>query len=282
MTGEMQHYLPAALIGGFGIRRDGKELRKAKIVVRELASGLVHEANAEDVAWQPALYRLGNTATGVDPDIVDNLWKSIEGELPPLVDRLDCCALVAEDDEKLIWYAATATVRHPRTFNDVVADRAKRMGGTPPTADALQVLRVSTLQNHYRTMLGWRWRVLHGSDDLPRFVLNDRGWSLVGDPRQRVIGFWLPLGPRVGILGYPDDARLPRKQPAFSEHQFLALSWAQWLNATAFSDNKGTKQVFAHPSNEKILREAMPAARVQVTTLGPFRGRGSSAETLFD
>ena len=73
-SGDDQHYLSAALIGGFGIVCAGKPLRKAQIVVRELASGEVHLATAEDVAFRRALYRLLAPGPDVDPDIVDKLW----------------------------------------------------------------------------------------------------------------------------------------------------------------------------------------------------------------
>ena len=43
---------------------------------------------------------------------------------------------------------------------------------------------------------------------------------------------WLPVGPRVGILGYLEDPRLSPRRSPFSEHRELTLSWAQWFNAT--------------------------------------------------
>ncbi|MDA8283379.1 MAG: DUF4238 domain-containing protein [Actinomycetota bacterium] len=282
MSGDDQHYLPAALIGGFGIARAGKPLRKAQIVVRELASGEVHPATAEDIAYRRALYRLEAPGPGVDPDIVDKLWTSVEGDLPAMVARLEAASLEADDPEKWIWYAAMSGVRHPTAFAALAARHQQTRGHSEPAGDQLQVMRVEALLNGQAKMHGWRWRILHSPTDGPRFVLSDRGWNIVREPGYEMHGVWLPVGPRVGILGYLDDPRLPPRRPPFSEHRELALSWAEWLNATAFSDTTITHAVFAHPDDKQRLRDAVKADGLRVTEFGPFRGRHWRASTLFD
>lgn len=282
MSGDDQHYLPAALIGGFGVVRAGKPLRKAQIVVRELASGEVHPATAEDVAFRRALYRLLAPGPGVDPDIVDKLWTPVETELPAMVARLDADALEPDDPEKWIRYAAMAGVRHPTAFPALAVYHQQNRGKPEPVGDQIQVMRVEALLNGQSQMRNWRWRVLHGPTDGPRFVLSDRGWNIVREATNEVHGLWLPVGPRVGILGYLDDPRLPPRQPPFSEHREVTLSWAEWFNATAFSDTTMTHSVFGHPDDEQRFQDAVPAASHRVTGFGPYRGQHWRAVTLFD
>lgn len=282
MSGDDQHYLPAALIGGFGIVRAGKPLRKAQIVVRELISGEVHPATAEDVAFCRALYRLENPGPGVDSDIVDKLWTPVETELPAMVGRLDASTVEPDDPEKWIWYAAMAGVRHPIAFPALAVHHQQNRGDPDPVGDQIQGMRVEALINGQKQMHNWRWRVLHGPKDVPRFVLSDRGWSVIREPTRKMQGIWLPVGPRVGILGYLDDPCLPPRKPPFFEHRELTLSWAQWLNATAFSDKTMTRSVFGHPDDEQRFRDAVPATSLRVTRLGPYRGRHWRAGDLFD
>jgi hypothetical protein len=282
MSGDNQHYLPAALIGGFGITPADKPLRKARIIVRELASGEVHPATAEDVAYRRALYRLQAPSLGVDPDIVDRLWIPVETDIPAMVGRLDAAVLDANDPEKWIWYAAMAGVRHPTAFAAIAGHHQQNRGEPEPVGDQLQVMRVEALLNGQKMMHQWRWRVLHSPTDGPRFTLSDRGWNIVREPRYEVHGVWLPVGPWVGILGYLDDARLPARREPFSEHRELTLSWAEWFNATAFSDTTITHAVFAHPDDEQRLRDAVKAEELRVTELGPYRGPHWRAGTLFD
>ena len=282
MSGDDQHYLAAALIGGFGIARPGKPLRKAQVVVRELASGEVHLATAEDVAYRRALYRLLAPGLGVDPDIIDKLWTPVEKDLPAMVARLEAAALEADDPEKWIWYAAMAGVRHPTAFHALAVHHQQGRGEPEPVGDQLQVMRVEALLNGQETMHQWRWRVLHSPGDAPQFVLSDRGWNIIREPSYEMHGVWLPVGSRVGILGYLDDPRLPPRREPFSEHRELTLSWVQWFNATAFSDTTITHAVFAHPDDEQRLRDAVKAEDLRVTELGPYRGLHWRAGTLFD
>jgi Protein of unknown function (DUF4238) len=282
MSGEDQHYLSAALIGGFGVARAGKPLRKARIVVRELASGKVHPATAENVAYRRALYRLLAPGPGVDPDIVDKLWIPVERDLPAMVARLQGAEVDEEDPEKWIWYAAMAGVRHPTAFAALAGHHQLTSGHPEPVGDQLQVMRVEALLNGREKMHEWRWRVLHSPTDGPRFVLSDRGWNIVREPGYEMHGVWLPVGPRVGILGYLNDPRLPPRRSPFSEHRELTLSWAEWFNATAFSDTTITHAVFAHPQDEQRLRDAVSADDLRVTEFGPYRGRHWRANTLFD
>lgn len=278
MSGNKQHYLPAALIGGFGERREGKGWRYAEIMVRELESGEVHPSIADEAAHRRALYRLEDPPVGLDPDIVDTFWKSVEDQLPALVDRLARRELLDEDAKTLTTYAAMAGVRHPTAFQTQAELHQQGQGKPAPGNDQLQWMRVEALCRGIQEMPSWRWRVLHSPTGAPRFVLSDRGWLKFKEPHRHKLCVWLPMGPRVGILGYLDDPELPPRRPPLSEHCDLTPQWVRWLNAGAWLDCAYTHAVFAHPSQKPLLQKVPPVPNVE--RLKPFRGRHWQDQTL--
>lgn len=280
MSGDRQHYLPAALIGGFGCRLPNKPLREAVVVVRELRSGNVYQGSAKTQACRHALYRLQEPPDGVDMDDIDNLWAKVESRIPDLVARLTNRNLGADDPQLLIEYAAMAGVRHP-TFEDVAIDWNHHQKIQRPTLDQIQWMRVEGLLSHLKIMPSWRWRVLHSTDDSPRFMLSDRGWIYVQEPDQSSKAIFLPMGPTVGILGYLDANDLPPRRLPFDEHRDVVPSWVAWLNAAAGADHKLTNALYAHPDDEDSLRKLPEITTLSVNSSGPFRGAGFGANTLF-
>jgi len=129
VSGNNQHYLPAALIGGFGRPAPSRKLREATVAVRRNATGAVDTGfpKAEKLAFRPGMYRFAAPLPGVDPDAVDKLWDPVETGLRDLADRLAARRLQHGDDSLLCDYAATAGVRHP-SFEAVVADYQARQG----------------------------------------------------------------------------------------------------------------------------------------------------------
>ncbi len=59
----------------------------------------------------------------------------------------------------------------------------------------------------------------------------DRGWIYVEEPEVPSCGLFLPMGPRVAILGYLDDPQLPPRRPPFEEHLDLCDSMIEWFNS---------------------------------------------------
>jgi hypothetical protein len=71
MSGKDQHYLPAALIGGFGQPAANGKLREARVAVRRKATGAVDTGfpKAEKLAYRPGMYRLAAPPAGVDAGV---------------------------------------------------------------------------------------------------------------------------------------------------------------------------------------------------------------------
>jgi hypothetical protein len=289
---DRQHFLPAALLGGFGrpnSRRKGA--RYAAIAVRDLATREVRISNAESEAHRRALYRLAAPPPGIDRDAVDELWDSIEPGLPDLIARVEGYALIPGDDSRLLDYAASVWVRHP-SFAVVAADHQVKSGQPAPSSDAVQIMRVEGLLNQRKTITDWRWRVLHACPDAPRFVISDLGFIGIADSPEgdAVKGLlnavFVPLSPMVGLLAYLDHPALPPRRQPFTEHRDVVPSWVFWLNACATSTGRGTliepRAVFGHPDDEEMLRTLPAANTVRPNPAGPFRGVGMSSVTLLD
>jgi hypothetical protein len=210
--------------------------------------------------------------------IVDTLWDPVEKVLPDLVARLAARRLLPGDDMLLFDYAATAGVRPP-AFEDVVADHQAREGLPALLGDNMQYARVLALGNQRPVMPTWRWRVLHSPPDAPRFMITDRGWMYVGQEDWPTHGLFLPMGPRVAILGYLDDPGLPPRQPAFSEHLDLCQSVIDYLNAAAW-DDPYIEFLIAHPDDRDRLVALPDHRNLRINALGPYRNRKSVG--LFD
>lgn len=281
MTGANQHYLPAVLIGGFGrLPAQSGPLREAEVAVRDRATGVVDSRlrKARTLAARSGMYRLASPPAGVDPDIVDALWNPVENAMRDLVRRLTNRRLQPGDDQLLFAYAAQAGVRHP-TFEDLAAHQHAGHGLAAPHGDDLQYTRLLSLSNQIPLMPGWRWRVLHSPHDCQRFMPTDRGWIYVEEPEGPSYGLFLPMGPRVAILGYLDDPHLPPRRPPFEEHLDLCESMIEWLNA-APRDDPYIEILIAHPDDRDRLARLPDYRDLRPNAYGPFRYRQSRG--LFD
>jgi hypothetical protein len=195
-----------------------------------------------------------------------------------LVERLTKRNLQPGDDQLLFGYAATAAVRHP-TFEAIAREHQKAHGLATPSGDEVQYMRVAALRNQLPVMPTWRWRVLHVPDDVSRLMTTDRGWMYVGEPGWNSHGLFLPMNPRVALLGYLDDGRLPPRRDPFEEHRDLCQSWVEWFNAAAWSD-PFIEMLIAHPEDRQRLADLPDHRDLRVTAFGPYRFRRTNG--LFD
>jgi Protein of unknown function (DUF4238) len=276
MSGDRQHYLPASLIGGFGEPDASGRRRRARLAAWVKDSGLVERRRAESLAYELAVYRLQNPPAGVDQDVIDKMWNPVESVLPDLVDRLEAGVLVAGDDLLLRDYLAAAVVRHP-SFSDQAAHIYQLQGIPAPSGDNLQIVRLRALQKAGTQVLTWRWRVLHSPQGNPRFLINDRGWSVVQEEGRSDIALFMPLRSRVAVLGYPDADDLPVRRVPFTEHLELCTSWAEWFNGvTAGENDPFIREIIGHPVQAELLehlRDGGAANLINPTELGPYRNR---------
>lgn len=251
-----------------------------RLAVRRKASDHVEPGTvkAENEAFDIATYRLVQPPPGVDRDAIDKLWSPVESVLPALVDRLTDNRLVPGDVSVLYQYVAMASVRHP-SFALVAGEWQKSHGGIAPMGDELQLMRVQALTNQIHVLASWRWRVVHAPEDGPRLMITDRGWVYVGEPDRSDHALFLPLGPRVALLGYLDSPDLPQpKRAPFEEHLDLCWSWVEWFNADAWADPY-IGALYCHPSDRALLEQLRDPSQVLVNGYGPYRYRLSGGLT---
>ncbi|MEV6029236.1 DUF4238 domain-containing protein [Streptomyces sp. NPDC052036] len=263
-TGERQHYLPATLLGGFGMAR-GDRLREAELRWRRRNSGIVLATKAESIGWRSRMYRLANPAPGVDPDVVDTVWDTIEPYLHQLVSELEAGSTDPVIQQAFLVYAAMVGVRHP-DFGDALNRWYAEAGQPAISGDAVQMARLKVMSNGLQTLLpSMRWRFLHSPSDAPRFTISDRGWTYIGQHNRPGRGLYIPLNSRVAAVGWEGPA-------GGFDHQVLRPNYVRWLNAAIWTD--ASEFVAGHPESEAELQTQRTAREVshRITLVnGAFR-----------
>ncbi|QMU78855.1 DUF4238 domain-containing protein [Streptacidiphilus sp. PB12-B1b] len=253
MSGRKQHYLPAALIGGFGDSA-GRDPRDAVVVWRRRRWEGPREAAAQYIGWRPGMYRLNDPPPGVDKDVVDKVWETVEPHLPHLVERLAAGRETAEDHSMLMDYVAMAGVRHPNFAQAVNRWRAE-LGMPIITGDEVHVARLDVLTRGPQLVRGFRWRVLHTSPDAPRFILNDLSWTYIGQQGWAGRGLYFPLSESVALVGW-----LKRGLTGGFDHQVLRPNWVRWLNAATWTE--APEFIVGHPADALDLAQQRTAKQV--------------------
>jgi hypothetical protein len=267
VTGAKQHFLPAAVIGGFGRRATGERLRDAEVVWRRREWDHPQSTKARYIGYVNGMYRLADPPDGVSPDIVDELWDHIEQPVPNAIAQVAARAETEVECSALLDYAAAASVRHPN-FAEWVNRRRSELGMSPVTGDEVHVDRVELLRRGLDQVAGFRWRFLHAPVTGPHFVLNDRGWSYVGQQDRDGRGLWIPLNSKVGMLAW-----LQRGVAGGFEHLNMWPGWATWLNTATWQD--APSFVVGRPEDCYLLDGLTHIEDVapRLERLGPYRDR---------
>jgi len=166
-SGAKQHYVPAALIGGFGETADHKRPRDAVVCWRRRGWGVARETKAEAIGWHWGMYRLESPAHGLDPDVVDAVWDVIEPGISGAVRRFESGTDTAGEREWLVAYASMAGVRHP-DFKFAINRWLAEWGKPGVRGDDVHGVRLEALGNGLVPMSNWRWRILHSPPEAPR------------------------------------------------------------------------------------------------------------------
>ena len=267
VTGGKQHFLPAALIGGFGRVAPGESLREAEVLWRRREWQQSRPAMAASIGYVNKMYRLAAPPHGMSADRVDELWDHFEKPLPDAIARAAARQETSADWTTLIEYVAAAGVRHP-DFADAVKRWRTELGMPLVTGDQVQVERVSVLTRGMELVEGFRWRFVHHPALGPRFVLNDRGWSYVGQQDRPGRGLWVPLNSEVALLAWLQCGVL-----GVFDHLTLWPGWATWLNTATWVD--APSFVVGHPDEGCILDQLTHIDDItpKLERFGPYRDR---------
>lgn len=266
-VGTKDHFLPAALIGGFGHAAAGRPARQARVLWRRREWTQPRPTKAAAIGFVRGMYRLAAPPSGTSADRVDELWGHLESPLPPAIARASLRRETSADHTVLLDYVAAAGVRHPDFAASVNRWRGE-LGMALVTGDDLQIERVALLARGLELVQRFRWRFVHAPADGPRLVLNDRGWTYIGEQDRPGRGLFVPLNGRLALLAWMEPGMV-----GVFDHLVLKPSWAKWLNCATWEDSPTF--VVGHPEDGVLLERLRTTAEVapELGRWGAYRGR---------
>lgn len=270
------HYLPAALIGGFGIpeTRKGKTgLRFATVAVREPGDpGKVKRKRAEKVAKRIGEYWVAHPPPGMSANFIDGYWDQYEPKLPGAVRRLEDRTWRERDWETIRKHIVAEAVRHP-DFERAATDYRAAKGDPIAHRDEMQQERLVTLANTPALLARSRFAVVRRPADGHRFVVNDKGYTTVADPYVDQKGVLFPLSGEVAVLCVPEVGEVPGRPDAWLCADLTLTPGAVEGWNLASWQHKKSLLVIGHPDDEERIARLDDRPLV-FPALGPYRNRG--------
>ena len=275
------HYLPASMIGGFGVAETGNRsgsLRLARVAVRLAADPdrVLPNQRAETIAKERNAYALENPPPGVDRNIIDRIWDSYEAKLPGAIDALSRGTYTANEWQTVLEHVNGQSARSP----DYLVRAAKYLaeqGISAPTRDQLQLERLKTLAATPAFMADCRFALVRRPVDGPRFVVNDKGYaSPLQDPETGLANVIFPLSPEIAVLmvvgaGQPgDDFNLgPMRKLTMTPSTVALVNEASWQLS-------GIQFLIGHPEDAAYIRRLDATKPLEPPLMGPYRGTGDA------
>lgn len=268
--GSKDHYLPAALIGGFGERAAKGGRRKAKVAVWIDQLGRVEKPMAaEKVGYVRGLYRVPSVRGSAEA--FEKVWQSYEGDLPTAIEHLADEKPSAQDLGALIAHVAFAGARFA-DFTESLKQWSLEQGRAITEAEARRE-RAGWLSGGLE-VAEWRWRAIHAPDKSV-FVLPDTGYAVI-KPIDTEPAYWvfLPLGPRIGVLVKRAELGEPNG-PDSMDYRQLTWTAGDVLNDASIRQPNRTVLI-SHPSRSEELERLATSSRVPRDLRGgPYVGRNN-------
>jgi hypothetical protein len=241
------------------------------VSVRRKRSAGVELVKASTVCYERGLYTLAAPPAGVDANVVDRVLGTIEPVIPAVITSLEMGDQAAEGEEILLDYAAMLGSRHPKYFREIIDAHTTRMGEQPLAGDAVNLARLQVLQNALEQVRQWHWRVVDSPSDAPGFVLNDRGFSYVGQEQRSGRALFIPLSRRVAVLGFAGQ------KTGFASRFTATPISVRWLNALTWTD--APLEAYSYPEDGEMLASLADPSDARSNSTGPYRG---STRNLLD
>jgi hypothetical protein len=124
--------------------------------------------------------------------------------------------------------------------------------------------RLHVAQNALEQVRSWHWRVVDSPPDAPGFVLNDRGFTYVGQDGRPGRALFVPLSRRVALLGFMGT------QIGFASRFYATPMSVRWLNALTWTD--APLEAYAHPDDAEMLAGLGDPTDSRSNSTGPYRG----------
>jgi len=247
MAGAFQHYLQAAFMGGFGRTTPDVRARSTPIAWRRVGQAAVLCTTPENVGARTGMYRLRNPPLGIDRDAVDRAWDMIEARAPSAILAAAARTDTSDDQVALLAHLAACLVRHP-DYDAAVNRWLVALGQPAVTGDQIHIERVRSLLAGLDSFKDLRWRLLYSPPSASRFIVNDLGWTYIGQSGISGRALFAPLNSRVALLGQKNSTATPTFDRAT-----LRPSWIRWLNAGTWAE--APNFVLGHPDDEPMLKK---------------------------
>jgi hypothetical protein len=270
------HYLPAALIGGFGVpeARRAAGLRHAKVCVRRRKEPdkVFGPVKAENIAFKHGLYDVDAPSSDLPADFAETLWQEYEGALPAAIRALEEGTFTRDDWKTILLHVQALSIRHPDY--DRVAISYIQEGGLPtPDRDHVQRQRQTTFRETRQWMANARFALIRRGTAAPRFLLNDKGYVPMHDTLLDLKGVLFPLSGQIAVLmavgaapptdDYEDGPFAERTLNAKGMELTNQVAWT--VSEIAF--------LMGHPNDaEYLLQLSETGPTVRLPRLGPYGG----------
>ena len=274
------HYLPAALIGGFGLPSErSSRSRDAMVAVRYRDQTEAVLQTAKTVATQLGVYQLTAPPPGLSSDAIDDLWQEYEPKLHYAIDHFGHASWDDEDWAVVLAHITALAVRHPDFAHTATRFRADR-GDPIGHPDEIQAERVRTLRNTPALLATSRCALIRTGEASSRLVINDKGFTTVEDAQVAPRGIFFPLSPSMGILVVPGIGPHPEHERAWIACQGEWTAGAvDMMNHASWRQTR-IRCVIGYPTQVELLASLNDETPLVAPELGPYRRRG--IEGMFD
>ncbi|MFG2951970.1 hypothetical protein [Streptomyces adustus] len=270
------HYLPAALIGGFGVPEAGRAagLRHAKVCVRrrQAPERVFGPVKAENIAYQYGLYDVDVPSSDLPADFAETIWQEYEGPLPAVIRALEQGTVTRDGWKTILLHVQAQSIRHP-DYDRVAATYIQEDGVPNPERDHVQRQRQTTFRETRRWMANARFALIRRGTAAPRFVLNDKGYIPMHDTLLDLKGVLFPLSGEVAVLmvvgvAQPTDDYEggPLAERILNAKGMKIVNQIAWTVAEIIC-------VMGHPEDaDYLLQLSETGSTVRLPRLGPYRG----------
>ncbi|WP_152626645.1 hypothetical protein [Streptacidiphilus carbonis] len=272
---DLPHYLPAALIGGFGIpnpRRKGA--RYASVCMRRRATPdvVVGPLPAERIGAEYGVYDVDRPDQDLPGDFAEILWQAYESDLPSAAAALESGLCQRDDWLTILLHIQAQSIRHP-DFARVATEHLTGAGRDAPDRDEVQRQRQRTHLESRALLSQARFAVIRRSKNARRFLLNDKGYVSVGDVALGTRGVLFPLTGNVAVLMAVSEA-VPGDdfEAGPLAERALNVRGMDIINGSTWELN-GITCVIGHPDDAPWIGELEDGDRtVKMPPLGPYAG----------
>jgi len=271
------HYLPAGLIGGFGIPDPSSDRRRrAKVCTRSRPPEnlLIPEIRAERVAWGRNVYDVDEPTDELPAEYAEEIWGLYERDLPDAAKALMEPGFTADDWQAVLRHIQASWIRNPGFEQDAV-EALIADGIAVPTNDQIQGLRKATHEAMPEQVLSRaRFAVIRRGQWTRRFIIDNRGYVPLLDTVTGQSGVLFPLTGDVAVMMVWDAAGPGEDYWAGPFAQLtLTDTGAQALHTATWS-HKGIEVVIGHPEDAGWIAELAdpPDHGAPLPWYGPYQG----------